>query len=56
MTAQFMTDSIEFEASVKTYRTNPVTREKEPYLSTKSKSLRYFITGSAIALMVSCAL
>ncbi|XP_044763195.1 anoctamin-4-like isoform X2 [Coccinella septempunctata] len=42
----------EFETSVKTFRTNPVTREKEPYLSAKSKSLRYFITGSAIALML----
>ncbi|KAK9876029.1 hypothetical protein WA026_011144 [Henosepilachna vigintioctopunctata] len=48
----------EFETSVKTFRTNPVTREKEAYLSTKTKTLRYLVTGSAIVsmlLIVLCA-
>lgn len=42
----------EFETSVKTFRTNPVTREKEPYLPTWSKSLRLIATGSAVFFMV----
>ncbi|XP_017770278.1 PREDICTED: anoctamin-4-like [Nicrophorus vespilloides] len=42
----------EFETSVKTYRTNPVTREKEAYLPTWSKTLRYFATGSAVFFML----
>ncbi|KAI4455033.1 ngep-related [Holotrichia oblita] len=41
----------EFETSVKTYRMNPVTREKEPYLPTWSKTLRFFATGSAVFFM-----
>lgn len=44
---------LEFETSVKTYRMNPVTREKEPYLPTWSKALRFFATGSAVFFMVS---
>lgn len=43
----------EFETSVKTFRTNPVTREKEPYLPTWSKALRFFATGSAVFFMAS---
>lgn len=43
---------IEFETSVKTFRTNPVTREKEPYLPTWSKALRFAATGSAVFFMV----
>ncbi|KAB0791795.1 hypothetical protein PPYR_03595 [Photinus pyralis] len=42
----------EFETSVKTFRTNPVTREKEPYLPAWSKSVRYLITGSAVFFMM----
>ncbi|GJQ75375.1 hypothetical protein Trydic_g23551 [Trypoxylus dichotomus] len=42
----------EFETSVKTYRMNPVTREKEPYLPTWSKTLRFFATGSAVFFML----
>ncbi|KAJ8932618.1 hypothetical protein NQ314_014548 [Rhamnusium bicolor] len=41
----------EFETSVKTYRTNPVTRDKEPYLPTGSKVLRLAVTGSAVFFM-----
>ncbi|KAL1502850.1 hypothetical protein ABEB36_007931 [Hypothenemus hampei] len=42
----------EFETSVKTFRTNPVTREKEPYLPTSQKVFRMFITGSAVLFML----
>ena len=35
-----------FEASVKTLRMNPVTRRKEPYISTWSKALQFAATGS----------
>lgn len=42
----------EFEASVKTFRTNPVTREKEPYMPTWSRAIRYVATGSAVLFMV----
>ncbi|GLV36888.1 uncharacterized protein CBL_02277 [Carabus blaptoides fortunei] len=42
----------EFETSVKTFRTNPVTREKEPYLPTWSRALRFFATGSAVFFMI----
>lgn len=45
---------LEFEASVKTYRINPVTREKEPYLPPWSKAFKFLITGSAVFFMV-CA-
>ncbi|KAH1011948.1 hypothetical protein HUJ04_001214 [Dendroctonus ponderosae] len=42
----------EFETSVKTFRTNPVTREKEPYLPTSQKVFRMVITGSAVFFML----
>nr|XP_022905262.1 anoctamin-4-like [Onthophagus taurus] len=42
----------EFETSVKTFRTNPVTREKEPYLPMWSKAARFFVTGSAVFFMM----
>jgi hypothetical protein len=43
----------EFETSVKTFRTNPVTMEKEPYLPTWSKAWRFLATSSAVMFMVS---
>lgn len=42
----------EFETSVKTFRTNPVTREREPYMPTLTKAVRYVGTGSAVLFMV----
>lgn len=42
----------EFEASVKTYRINPVTKEKEPYLPASSKALRCLATSSLVFFMV----
>ncbi|XP_030764358.1 anoctamin-4 [Sitophilus oryzae] len=42
----------EFETSVKTFRTNPVTREKEPYLPLRSKIFRFAVTGSAVFFML----
>lgn len=42
----------EFETSVKTFRTNPVTREKEPYMPTWTRAVRYIGTGSAVLFMV----
>lgn len=42
----------EFEASIKTFRTNPVTREKEPYMPTWSRAVRYVASGSAVLFMV----
>ncbi|KAJ8706285.1 hypothetical protein PYW08_010911 [Mythimna loreyi] len=42
----------EFEASVKTFRTNPVTREKEPYLPTWQKTAKYIASGSAVLFMI----
>ncbi|KAK4878123.1 hypothetical protein RN001_010629 [Aquatica leii] len=42
----------EFETSVKTFRTNPVTREKEPYLPSWSKTFRFLITSSAVFFMM----
>lgn len=46
----------EFETSVKTFRTNPVTREKEPYMPTTTRALRFIVTGSAVLFMVSVVL
>ncbi|XP_063218601.1 anoctamin-4 [Bacillus rossius redtenbacheri] len=46
----------EFEETVKTYRTNPVTLEKEPYLPTWSKAWRFFATSSAVFFMVTVVL
>lgn len=43
----------EFEASVKTFRTNPVTKEKEPYMPFWSRAMRFAITGSVVLFMVS---
>ncbi|XP_049855202.1 anoctamin-4-like [Schistocerca gregaria] len=42
----------EFETSVKTFRINPVTHEKEPYLPTWSKAWRLLATTSVVFLMV----
>ncbi|XP_061728003.1 anoctamin-4 [Cydia pomonella] len=46
----------EFEASVKTFRTNPVTREKEPYLPSWQKTMRYVATSSAVLFMITIVL
>ncbi|XP_063632701.1 anoctamin-4 [Cydia splendana] len=46
----------EFEASVKTFRTNPVTREKEPYLPGWQKTMRYVATSSAVLFMITIVL
>nr|XP_050845862.1 anoctamin-4 [Vespula vulgaris]XP_050845863.1 anoctamin-4 [Vespula vulgaris]XP_050845864.1 anoctamin-4 [Vespula vulgaris]XP_050845865.1 anoctamin-4 [Vespula vulgaris] len=42
----------EFETSVKTFRINPVTREREPYLPAWSKVMRFFATGSLVFFMI----
>ncbi|CAG4978593.1 unnamed protein product [Colias eurytheme] len=42
----------EFETSVKTFRTNPVTREKEPFLPPWQKTMRYVATSSAVLFMI----
>lgn len=42
----------EFETTVKTFRINPVTREREPYLPVWSKALRSCATGSIVFFMV----
>lgn len=42
----------EFETTVKTFRINPVTREREPYLPVWSKALRSCATGSMVFFMV----
>ncbi|XP_033610715.1 anoctamin-4 isoform X2 [Cryptotermes secundus] len=42
----------EFETSVKTFRTNPVTMEREPYLPTWSRAWRFLATSSAVMFMV----
>ncbi|XP_011343557.1 anoctamin-4 isoform X2 [Ooceraea biroi] len=42
----------EFEASVKTFRINPVTKEKEPYMPVFSKAIRYLATGSLVFFMI----
>ncbi|KYM82164.1 Anoctamin-5 [Atta colombica] len=41
----------EFETSVKTFRINPVTKEKEPYLPVLSKAIRSLATGSIVFFM-----
>ncbi|XP_004518751.2 anoctamin-5 [Ceratitis capitata] len=46
----------EFETNATTYRMNPVTREKEPYMSTWSRAIRFVITGSAVLFMISVVL
>ncbi|CAL1681326.1 unnamed protein product [Lasius platythorax] len=42
----------EFETSVKTFRINPVTKEREPYLPAWSKAIRYLATGSMVFFMI----
>ncbi|KAI5730955.1 hypothetical protein M8J77_002582 [Diaphorina citri] len=42
----------EFESSVKTFRTNPVTRRKEPYMPTADKSLRFAISAASVLFMI----
>jgi len=42
----------EFETNATTFRMNPVTREKEPYMSTWNRSIRFVVTGSAVLFMV----
>ncbi|XP_034944298.1 anoctamin-4 [Chelonus insularis] len=42
----------EFESSVKTFRINPVTREREPYMPFWSKAWRYMATGSLVFFMI----
>ena len=42
----------EFEASVKTYRINPVTREREPYMPAWSRAWRFAVTTSIVFFMV----
>ncbi|XP_066593098.1 anoctamin-4 [Prorops nasuta] len=42
----------EFEASVKTFRINPVTREREPYLPASSRAMRYCVTGTMVFFMI----
>ncbi|XP_054290583.1 anoctamin-4-like [Macrosteles quadrilineatus] len=42
----------EFEATVKTFRTNPVTRRKEPYIPAWNKMLRFAVTGSMVFFMI----
>ncbi|XP_016965110.1 anoctamin-4 [Drosophila biarmipes] len=46
----------EFETNATTFRMNPVTREKEPYMSTWNRSIRFVITGSAVLFMISVVL
>ncbi|XP_055534880.1 anoctamin-4 [Wyeomyia smithii] len=43
----------EYETSVKTFRTNPVTREKEPYMPTWDRAIRFAATSSAVLFMIS---
>ncbi|KAK0176228.1 hypothetical protein PV328_000382 [Microctonus aethiopoides] len=42
----------EFESSVKTFRINPVTREREPYMPALSRAWRYMVTGSLVFFMI----
>ncbi|XP_075159793.1 anoctamin-5 [Haematobia irritans] len=42
----------EFETNATNFRINPVTREKEPYMSTWSRTIRFVITGSAVFFMI----
>lgn len=42
----------EFETTAKNFRTNPVTKEREPYIPTWTKIYRYFVTASVVTLMV----
>lgn len=42
----------EFESSVKTFRMNPVTRRKEPYMPSSNKNLRFAISAASVLFMV----
>lgn len=42
----------EFETNATNFRINPVTREREPYMSTWNRWIRFAITGSAVLFMV----
>lgn len=42
----------EFETTATNFRTNPVTKEREPYIPTWTKAFRYFVTASVVFLMV----
>lgn len=42
----------EFDTSAAKYRTNPVTKEREPYIPTWTKAFRYLVTASVVTLMV----
>ncbi|XP_015586534.1 anoctamin-4 isoform X2 [Cephus cinctus] len=46
----------EFETSVKTFRINPVTREREPYLPGWSRALRFIATSSMICVVLGAVL
>jgi anoctamin-4 len=46
----------EFETNVKTFRINPVTREKEPYMPTWSRSVRFVASASAVLFMIAIVL
>ncbi|XP_052889147.1 anoctamin-4 [Anopheles moucheti] len=46
----------EFETTVKTFRINPVTREKEPYMPTWTRAVRFIATSSAVLFMISVVL
>ncbi|XP_050067716.1 anoctamin-5 [Anopheles maculipalpis] len=46
----------EFETTVKTFRINPVTREKEPYMPTWTRAVRFVATSSAVLFMISVVL
>ncbi|KAH8411094.1 hypothetical protein KR222_002376 [Zaprionus bogoriensis] len=46
----------EFETNATTFRMNPVTREKEPYMSSWNRAIRFVITGSAVLFMISVVL
>ncbi|SPP84691.1 blast:Anoctamin-4 [Drosophila guanche] len=46
----------EFETNATTFRMNPVTREKEPYMSSWNRAIRFVVTGSAVLFMISVVL
>ncbi|KAL9909265.1 anoctamin-5 isoform 2-T2 [Glossina fuscipes fuscipes] len=46
----------EFETNATNFRINPVTREREPYMSTWNRWIRFAITGSAVLFMITIVL
>ena len=42
----------EYEASVKTTRINPVTKKREPFLTTWNKVVRVAVSASSVLFMV----